>query len=401
MAWGVLALIVSFVACGLDVHPGDVGFSAILGKLSAEKVTFSRRTPEQVKRKRLRERKRHYQELSPSYKNWLNEDVVYLIAPEERAAFLDLNSDVERDEFIEQFWYRRNPKPDSLQNQTKIEHYRRIAFADKHFAAGPSLNLPGWKTDRGKIYILLGPPDRIESRQLDVLPEMKYVSLPVGPGPYPEEVWHYHWVSTLGRGLDVEFVKPGETDDFEIVRSVDAELEQANSRALLEDLYAACGEKNVPAKSEGIQLFICGERTGVVKFKDLEALVTSRIVRNAVKFEFRPEFEPVTSYMSFVRLQVKVDPESLAGARSPGPGRQSVRLFGRFTNPLGRVVETFEDEIPETTAPAGTAERIWPTFHEKCVLRAGTYSLALVVGDSATGNVGTATATIVVPPMNE
>lgn len=99
------------------------------------------------------------QELSSTYKKWLNQDVVYIITPEEKSAFKQLSNDEERDQFIEQFWLRRDPTPDTVENEFKEEHYRRIAYANEHFAAG----IPGWRSDRGRIYIIYGPPDQIDS----------------------------------------------------------------------------------------------------------------------------------------------------------------------------------------------------------------------------------------------
>ena len=98
-------------------------------------------------------------ELSKPYKKWLDEDVVYIITDEERAAFKQLSNDEERDNFIEAFWQRRDPTPDTEENEYKEEHYQRIAYANEHFAAG----VPGWKTDRGRIYIVYGKPDEIDS----------------------------------------------------------------------------------------------------------------------------------------------------------------------------------------------------------------------------------------------
>src|SRR5215469_13676510 len=94
-----------------------------------------------------------------TYQKWLDEEVVYIITDTERQTFQHLSSDVERKHFIEQFWSRRNPAPGEAQNPFKEEHYRRIAYANEHFAA----SIPGWKTDRGRVYIVLGPPDEIES----------------------------------------------------------------------------------------------------------------------------------------------------------------------------------------------------------------------------------------------
>src|SRR6516225_11751193 len=103
--------------------------------------------------------KKTLKELDTPYKTWLNEDVVYIISPEERRAFLQLETNEEREQFIEAFWLRRSSNPDLPENDFKEEHYRRIAYANEHFASG----IPGWKTDRGRIYIIWGAPDEIES----------------------------------------------------------------------------------------------------------------------------------------------------------------------------------------------------------------------------------------------
>jgi len=110
------------------------------------------------------------------YKRWLDQDVRWIIIPDERQAFLGLSNDQERDEFIRQFWVRRNPNPASAKNKFKEEHYRRLAFANTHFAAGD----PGWETDRGHVYIRFGPPDSIKLH-------------PAGGNgaTKPFEIWHY------------------------------------------------------------------------------------------------------------------------------------------------------------------------------------------------------------------
>src|SRR5271169_957528 len=102
--------------------------------------------------------KKTLKELDNSFKTWLNEDVIYIISPEERTLFLQLNNNEEREQFIEQFWLRRSSNPDMPDNDFKEEHYRRIAYANEHYASG----IPGWKTDRGRMYIMWGPADEVE-----------------------------------------------------------------------------------------------------------------------------------------------------------------------------------------------------------------------------------------------
>lgn len=130
------------------------------------------------------------QELVTPYRKWLNEDVAYIIEDRERAAFKQLQTDEEREHFIEQFWLRRDPTPGTVENEFKEEHYRRIGYANEHFAGG----IPGWKTDRGRIYITYGPPDEKESH-------------PSGDrGGPPYEEWRYRMIQGIGKDVIVRFV---------------------------------------------------------------------------------------------------------------------------------------------------------------------------------------------------
>ena len=142
------------------------------------------------------------------YKRWLDQDVVWIITPEERRAFLGLSNDQERDEFIRQFWVRRNPDhPHRANNKFKQEHYRRVAFANTRFAAGE----PGWRTDRGRVYIVFGPPDSINSHPADgsgstISSEIwHYRSIRVGWPPDRED-WRYSVQPTIIKNFDFGFV---------------------------------------------------------------------------------------------------------------------------------------------------------------------------------------------------
>src|SRR5919108_4699794 len=150
------------------------------------------------------------QELSKTYKKWLDEDVRWIITDEERTAFKKLSNDEERDTFIELFWQRRNPTPDSVENPFKEEHYRRIAYANEHFAAGIS----GWKTDRGRIYIMYGKPDEIDSH-----PSGGSYQRPMEEGggetsTYPFETWRYRYLEGVGQEIEIEFVDTCMCNDY-------------------------------------------------------------------------------------------------------------------------------------------------------------------------------------------
>lgn len=142
------------------------------------------------------------QQESPFVK-WVNEDAVYLIEPREREAFVRLQTDEERERFIEQFWQRRDRTPGTAKNEFKEEHYRRIGYAGERFGAGSKA---GWKTDRGRIYIVYGPPDEIESH-------------PSGrAGGPPFEKWIYKVIEGIGERVMVEFVDASRDGDYRQTR---------------------------------------------------------------------------------------------------------------------------------------------------------------------------------------
>ncbi len=132
------------------------------------------------------------------YKKWLDEDVQYIISEEERSVFKSLKNDEERDSFIEQFWARRNPNPRSGDNTFKEEHYRRIAYANEHFASG----IPGWKTDRGRTYIIFGPPDALTD------------SASSGSGTHRTQVWVYKYLEGIGTDVEFKFVDVCDCGDY-------------------------------------------------------------------------------------------------------------------------------------------------------------------------------------------
>src|SRR5271170_7213850 len=163
-------------------------------------------TPKQIKKKEAALKK----ELETPWKKWLNEDVTYIITDEERKAFKQLNTDEEREQFVEQFWLRRDPTPDTVENEFKEEHYRRIAYANEHYASG----IPGWKADRGRIYITFGPPDEIDSH-----PSGGTYERPTAEGggettTFPFEDWRYRYIEGIGNDINIEFVDTTMTGEY-------------------------------------------------------------------------------------------------------------------------------------------------------------------------------------------
>lgn len=176
--------------------------TAIFGILGSSLQLYAR--PDKQSRQETRPEKAVQKENESPYKNWVQEEVPYIITAEERQAFNKLTTDGERERFIESFWERRNPNPGSRENEFKEEYYRRVAYANEHFASGipgptevpsgrPGLMVPGWKTDRGKIYIMYGPPNEIDSHS---------------GGAVPFEDWSYKYIDGIGNNVKLEFVDP-------------------------------------------------------------------------------------------------------------------------------------------------------------------------------------------------
>lgn len=142
-------------------------------------------------------------DLPTIYQRWLDEDVRWIITPEERVAFNRLSKNEERDRFVEQFWLRRDPTPGTAENEFKEEHYRRIAYTNVHFAQA----IPGWRTDRGRIYIVYGPPDRVKTVS----------ARSNGDFGKPMELWHYHSILGFGDDVDLKFVDVCHCGDYQLV----------------------------------------------------------------------------------------------------------------------------------------------------------------------------------------
>lgn len=133
---------------------------------------------------------------------WLDQDVVYIISDQERTAFERLTTDEERQHFVKQFWLRRDPTPGTPENEFKEEHYRRIAFANRHFRTASGR--PGWQTDRGHMYIVYGPPDEIDSH-------------PNGAsGQFAYETWLYRHIDGIGNNVSSTFVDRAKTGDYRL-----------------------------------------------------------------------------------------------------------------------------------------------------------------------------------------
>ncbi|MGD0841128.1 MAG: GWxTD domain-containing protein [Candidatus Acidiferrales bacterium] len=360
-------------------------------------------------------------ELPTPYKQWLNEDVVYIITGEERSAFLRLQTNEEREQFIEQFWLRRDPTPDTPENEFKEEHYRRIAYANEHFASG----IPGWKTDRGRIYIIWGKPDEIESHPTGGTYERPEEEGGGTTATYPFEQWTYRHMDGIGENVMLEFVDPTMTGEYHLTSDPgekdalahvpDAGLSDLEQMGLSSkaDRFTRTDGSTAPlpmgAEPESDEEFNRIERFAnvmappPVKFTDLQEVVTSRIVRNEIKFNYRFDFMRITEDTVLVPITVEIPNRQLSFQEKDGVHTATLNLFARITTLTERPVQTFEDVIrrdfPDTLLEQSLKG---DSIYEKSVpLSPGLYRLDIVIKDTNSNNVGVVNARLAVPPFND
>jgi GWxTD domain-containing protein len=367
-------------------------------------------------------------ELSGAFKKWLQEDVGYIITDEERKAFTRLSNDEEREQFIEQFWLRRNPDPESLANDYREEHYRRIAYTNQHFASG----IPGWKTDRGRLYIMYGPPDEIEAH-----PSGGHYQRPIEEGggstsTFPFEQWRYRYIEGVGQNIVLEFVDPTMTGEYRMT------MDPAEKDALLYVPGAGLSEMEAMGLSSKVDrftrtdgtrlprrmidgspgagyaslngtefdrlaLFANINRPPVIKFKDLEELVSTNIRFNLLPFQVRSDYVKITDDTVLAGLTLSLRNKDISFQNNSGIQHATVNIFGRITTLTRRVVQTFEDtivlDIPESLLESSLDKAA--VYWKSLPLRPGLYRLSLALKDINNGNTGTLELRMEVPQFKE
>src|SRR6476660_1254618 len=162
-----------------------------------------------------RNERKKKEELKSVYKNWLEQDVSYIITDEERKAFKALKTDEERDQFIENFWLRRDPDPDTPENEYKEQYFERVQYANEKFSSG----VPGWRTDRGRIYIMYGKPDELESHPAGGAYDRPSWEGGGSTSTFPFETWWYRYIEGIGSDIEIEFVDPSGSGEYRIAQS--------------------------------------------------------------------------------------------------------------------------------------------------------------------------------------
>jgi GWxTD domain-containing protein len=341
------------------------------------------------------------EKLSGVYKKWLDEDVRWIITDEELSAFKKLANNAERDVFIEGFWQRRDPTPDTAENEYKEEHYRRIAYANEHYAAG----MPGWRTDRGRIYVMYGPPTSIDSHPMGGPYQRSAEEGGGQTSTFPFEVWRYRYLEGIGQEIEIEFVDDCGCGAYEMTldrSKKDALLHVPNAglttmeemgmankadrfRGGLESIGSGPFNRNNESKQfDRMETFAKLNRAPDIKFKDLQnELVTHKFRTNLLPFDVQVDFVKLTSDTVLVPITLQVPLKGLTFANKDGIQRAVVNVYGQLTKLSGQIVQTFEETL-HRDIPAELLEKEINNvslYWKALPMRPGLYRLDVVMKD--------------------
>jgi GWxTD domain-containing protein len=410
----ILALVVgSRAADDQDKKPGQ-------DKNKQKKETVAKPMTEKQKRQaedRLRK------ELASPYNKWMDEEVRWIISDEERTAFKRLQTDDEKQAFIEQFWLRRDPSPDTEENEFKEEHYRRIAWANDRFASG----VPGWKTDRGQIYIKFGPPDENDSHTSGGPGERKIEEGGGNTTFFPYEIWRYRYLECCGSDVEIEFVDPSMTNEYHL--TMDPSEKDALSRVpgagltMYEQMGLAnkadrftrtdgtllgTGSMPLPAKMnqfDRLQQFTNLQKAPGVKFKDLEALVQSTIKYNLLPMKVRTDYFPLTGSNVIFNLTIQFERKDLQYKQKDGVAEAAVNIYAKIETLTRRqVIRPIEEVVSIPPVPAEMLQQATQgsaIYQKQVYLVPGTYRLTVAAKDIVSGNTTTYEQRLDVPHFED
>jgi len=408
-----------FSRCQLPLLLLSTLLTSSVHAMAQDQATLQESPSTATNKKERKREKKLARELGSAYDSWLKEDVPDIITNEERRAFLQLSTNEEREQFVESFWDRRNPDPESA-NTYKEEHYRRLAYADERFASG----IPGRKTDRGHIYVLWGPPDEIESH-----PTGGTYDRPIDQGggsttTYPWELWRYRHLEGVGENIEIEFVDPSGSGEYHItidpcekdalahVPGAGSSLSETMNQSTRASRFSNTDGTTCPMPLGGMSTstkeFDNLDRLFRVQrapqhFPDLAEKVSSRIVANQLPFQYRTDFLRATTDTDLVPITIQLRNRDLSFESKEGVHSTVLDLYARITTVGGRVVQTFEDvisrDIPESLFQSSLD--LDSVYQKTVPLRAGLYRLDIVIKDTQSGNIGVLGTALRVPHFEE
>ena len=359
-------------------------------------------------------------EVKKVYKDWVNKDVAYIITGDEKKAFNKLVNDDERENFIENFWRRRDPNPDTEENEYREQYYERIAYANEHYASG----IPGWKTDRGRIYITFGKPDGVESH-----PSGGSYNRPSYEGggdttTYPFETWFYRHLDGVGEGVEIEFVDPTGTGEYRIARDASEKdaLKNVPGAGLTTSEQLGLSNKGDRINGGGgfgnnyqreqdspfrrLEINAALQRPPQVKYPDLQQLAggdSGVIDNNPLDFDMQVDFFRQAEDRVVTTFTIQAENKELSFENIGGIQTARMNVFGRITAVSGKRSGIFEDSA--TTAASESelneARNRKSVYQKAYTLTPGTYKVDVVVRDVGTGNKGVRSIGFTVPKFEE
>lgn len=357
------------------------------------------------------------EEAEDYYAKWLKEDVRYIITPEEKAVFDKLATSDEKEQFIEQFWFRRDPDPRTAENEFKDEHYRRIAYSNDHFWSGK----PGWLTDRGRIYILHGPPDNIETHPSGGT----YARSPEEGGgftaTYPFEVWRYRQIEGLGADIVLEFVDPTFSGEYRLAKSPDekdALLHVPNAGLLLSEEAGVTKKTDRPYFSPWnrqhpllgrlagdtpfarYERYARIQRAAKIEHQDLKQIVSVDVQTSTMPVELHADYFRLDEKQALVPVTVQLPNSALTFEQEGGGYVARFAVYGLVTSLAGRIAAEFEDNLQVVYSPQQIQSGLQANSVYQKVLALelnNRYKLDLVLKDVRSGKVGVKRAALVPP----
>ena len=361
-------------------------------------------------------------EMKDVYKKWLSNDVRYIITRDEERAFKALTTDEERENFIESFWRRRDPNPDTEENEFREEYYERIAYANEHFASG----IPGWRTDRGRIYITWGKPDSVESHPTGGSYDRPSYEGGGSTTTYAFETWFYRHLDNVGDGIEIEFVDPTGSGEYRIARDAnekDALLHIPNAGLTANEelglsskgdrLTGAGGNANQKSFQREqdqpfnkLQILTDLFRPPAVKFSDLQGIAggdSGVLGDNPLDFDLRVDFFRQSDDRVITAFTIQTSNKALQFKDTGGLEAATMNIFGKVTAVSGKRSGIFEDSVTTNATAAELAEaRDRKSVYQKAIaLTPGTYKVDVVVRDVGTNNKGIRSIGFVVPKYDE
>ncbi len=366
--------------------------------------------------------KQRAEETADYYRKWLQEDVVYIVTDAEKAVFESLGTDEEREQFIEQFWYRRDPDPRTPANEFKEEHYRRIAYANERFTSG----VPGWKTDRGRIYIIHGPPAEIETHRSGESYQRPSHEGGGFTSTHPFEIWRYREIEGVGNDVELEFVDPTGSGEFRLALTPwekdrllvvpGAGLTDAESFGLARredhpyfkpynrDRYAALSHREKDDPFTRYQTLAKVQRPQAIKYNDLKELVDVRLGFQNLAFRVDETYIRLNQQNVLTPVTLEIDNRDLTFQPENGALVARVAVYGIITSITNRIVAEFDHELSVSYPPDGleAARAGRSVFQKTFNLDAShRYRLDVIVKDLASGNIGAVRQALTPPAVPE